>query len=415
MAPLNSTLFEGQNSELLETGILPSQAIRSFIASGKIRSPELIEEKQIQPASIDLRLGSKAYEVRASFLPGRQFIIRKRINDLLIREVDLEPSAVLPKGSVFIVPLLESLDLPSRVSAKANPKSTTGRLDIFTRLITEGGTEFENVRAAYSGELFLEVVSRTFPIVLRKGMCLSQLRFIRGNPPVSDGRLTRLAETEVLAYEDDENKLDPEIDRAALGVRVDLQGNGGSRIVAYKAKHNAPPIDLGKVAYYDIEDFWDVIRSPGQKGMILSPGDFYILASSERISVPPTHAAEMVPFDPSIGEFRIHYAGFFDPGFGYGVSGTKAVLEVRAHEVPIFLDDKQLVGRLKFHKMAASPQKVYGPKIGSSYQQQGLTLSKQFKQEDAQSLIQVSAPSNADPAPADALVDSTLEGRTTMR
>lgn len=378
MAHSNTTLFE-DSAETLETGILPSQTIRAFIANGKIISPVAIAEKQIQPASIDLRLGGKAYEVRASFLPGRQLPTRKKIEDLLIREVDLDPSAVLPRGSVFIVPLIESLDLPSRVSAKANPKSTTGRLDIFTRLITEGGREFENVRAGYSGDLYLEVVSRTFPIVVRKGMSLNQLRFIRGNPPATDGRLSRLAERQPLAYEDNENQIDPFIDRG-LGVTVDLQGSGSSTIVAYRAKHNAPPVDLANVNFYDVEDFWEVIRSPGRKGMILGPGDFYILASSERISVPPTHAAEMVPFDPAIGEFRIHYAGFFDPGFGYGVNGTKAVLEVRAHEVPIFLEDNQLVGRLVYHKMAAAPEKIYGPSIGSSYQQQGLTLSKQFKQ-----------------------------------
>jgi dCTP deaminase len=378
MAPSNTSLFE-DSAEALETGILPSQTIRAFIANGKIISPVAVAEKQIQPASIDLRLGGKALEVRASFLPGRQLPIRKKIDDLLIREVDLEPSAVLPRGSVFIVPLIESLDLPARVSAKANPKSTTGRLDIFTRLITEGGREFENVRAGYSGDLYLEVVSRTFPIVVRKGMSLNQLRFIRGNPPASDGRLLRLAESQPLAYEDDENQIDPQIDRG-LGVTVDLQGSAPSKIVAYRAKHNAPPVDLANVGFYDVEDFWEIIRSPGRKGMILAPGDFYILGSSERISVPPTHAAEMVPFDPAIGEFRIHYAGFFDPGFGYGVNGTKAVLEVRAHEVPIFLEDNQLVGRLVYHKMAAAPEKIYGPSIGSSYQQQGLTLSKQFKQ-----------------------------------
>jgi dCTP deaminase len=185
-------------------------------------------------------------------------------------------------------------------------------------------------------------------------------------------------------YEDDDNPIEPQIDRG-MRVSVDLQGNGRSNIVAYKAKSNAPPIDLDKVSYYDTDEFWEVIRSPGSKGLILNPSDFYILASWEKISVPPTYAAEMVPFDPSIGEFRIHYAGFFDPGFGYGLSGirgTKAVLEVRAHEIPIFLEDRQLVGKLKYHKMAKEPDKIYGPSIGSSYQQQGLALSKQFKREE---------------------------------
>jgi dCTP deaminase len=213
-------------------------------------------------------------------------------------------------------------------------------------------------------------------------MKLTQLRLIRGKSDVSDNMLFRLAEKEQLVYEDDENPLEPQIERG-LRVSVDLQGNG-SNVVAYKAKNNAPPIDLENINFYDVEEFWDVIRGPRLKGLILQPRDFYILASWERVSVPPTYAAEMVPFDPSIGEFRIHYAGFFDPGFGHGlgdIKGTKAVLEIRAHEVPILLEDRQLVGKLIYHKMAQEPDKVYGLSIGSSYQQQGLALSKQFKRE----------------------------------
>jgi dCTP deaminase len=379
------SLFSQSKPEPLATGILPSQTIRTFIDAGKIISPVEVADDQIQPASIDLRLGKVAYEVRASFLPS-QSTIHGKIRDLLIREINLEEtSATFSKNSVFVVPLIESLDLPADVWGQANPKSTTGRLDIFTRLITEPGEEFERVPKGYSGSLNLEIVSRTFPIVVRTGMKLNQLRFIRGNPPSSDGRLARLAGRERLVYyEDDDNPIEPQIDRG-MRVSVDLQGNGRSNIVAYKAKSNAPPIDLDKVSYYDTDEFWEVIRSPGSKGLILNPSDFYILASWEKISVPPTYAAEMVPFDPSIGEFRIHYAGFFDPGFGYGLSGirgTKAVLEVRAHEIPIFLEDRQLVGKLKYHKMAKEPDKIYGPSIGSSYQQQGLALSKQFKREE---------------------------------
>ncbi|HEV8523026.1 MAG TPA: 2'-deoxycytidine 5'-triphosphate deaminase [Terriglobales bacterium] len=373
-------LFSQPKQEPLATGILPSQTIRTFVDTGRITSPVPIAENQIQPASIDLRLGRKAFQISASFLPGRSTIERK-IKDLLIREINLEESAVFEPRSVFIVPLIESLRLPWDVSGKANPKSTTGRLDIFTRLITEPGVEFERVPKGHSGLLYLEVVSRTFPIRVRTGMKLNQLRFIRGNPPSSDGRLAKLAEKEQLAYDDDESPIDPKIERG-LSVSVDLQGNGAN-VVAYKAKSTRHPIDLDKVDCYDIDEFWEIIRSPASKDHTLNPGDFYILASRERISVPPTHAAEMVPFDPSIGEFRIHYAGFFDPGFGYGtqgeIAGTKAVLEVRAHELPILLEDQQLVGKLIYHKMAQVPDKVYGSSIGSSYQKQGLALSKQFK------------------------------------
>jgi dCTP deaminase len=382
----NLELFSGL--EPLATGILPSQTIRSYIFGDnrRIVSPVPIEESQIQPASVDLRLGREAFQVRASFLPGHA-TIQKKLDDLLIRKISLDDSAVFEPRAVFIVPLIESLRLPSDVSGKANPKSTTGRLDIFTRLITATATEFESVPKGYSGPLYLEVVSRTFPIRVRTGMKLNQLRFIRGNPPTSDGRLVKLAEKVTLAYDEYDSPLDPRIERG-LSVSVDLQGDGSS-IVGYKAKRPIPPlssntiIDLGRVNWYDVKEFWEVVPASNTKSHTLEPGDFYILASRERVSVPSTYAAEMVPFDPSFGEFRVHYAGFFDPGFGFGIegeiSGTKAVLEVRAHELPILLEDGQLVGKLIYHKMAQTPDKVYGRSIGSSYQQQGLALSKQFK------------------------------------
>jgi dCTP deaminase len=375
-------------------GILPSQAIRSLVENKRITSSFSIDDSQIQPASIDLRLGREAYQVRASFLPGKS-TISKKIHDLLIQKLDLTGSAVLEPGSVFIVPLLESLNLPADVYGKANPKSTTGRLDIFTRLITEPGQEFELVPRGYSGPLYLEIVSRTFPIIVRSGMKLNQLRFMRGKSDVSDSMLTKLAETERLVYEDDENPLEPEIERG-LSVSVDLQGTGN--IVAYKAKNHAPPLDLQNVNHYEIDDFWEIIRGPLNKGLTLNPRDFYILASWEKVSVPPSYAAEMVPFDPALGEFRIHYAGFFDPGFGHGVSGikgTKAVLEVRAHEVPFLLEDRQLVGKLIYHKMAKEPDKIYGPSIGSSYQQQGLQLSKQFRKAPSEQASSASGPTLA--------------------
>ncbi len=380
-----SQLFPQPKQESLSTGILPSQAIRSFVDNSTINASVPIDSNQIQPASIDLRLGREAFQVAASFLPGRS-TVEKKINDLLIRKISLDESAVFEPRSVFIVPLVESLRLPADISGKANPKSTTGRLDIFTRLITQPGEEFERVPRNYSGPLYLEIVSRTFPIRVRAGMKLNQLRFIKGNPPSSDGRIARLAETKPLAYKEDETPIEePHIERG-LSVSVDLQGNGTS-IVAYKAKSTTHPIDLDHINRYEIDEFWEVIRRPASGEFTLRPGDFYILGSRERISVPPTHAAEMVPFDPSIGEFRIHYAGFFDPGFGYGaqgeIPGTKAVLEVRAHELPILLEDGQLVGKLIYHKMAQVPDKVYGSSIGSSYQKQGLALSKQFRRSSA--------------------------------
>jgi len=361
-------LFPQSNPRPLTTGILPFQEISSYRDSGRISAPLPIDDNQIQPASIDLRLGRVAYQVGASFLPGRS-PIKNKIKDLLIREINLENSAVLEQGSVFIVELLETLRLPSDVAGIANPKSTTGRLDIFTRLITEPGIEFERVPRGYSGSLYLEIVPRTFPLKVRTGMKLNQLRFIRGKPPSTDGRLAKLAEKEQLAFDHEESPIDPKIERG-LSVSVDLQGNG-AEVIAYRAKRTRHAVDLDKIDHYEIADFWEATVASASKEITLQAGDFYILASSERIRVPPTHAAEMVPFDPSLVEF------------GYGadgeIPGTKAVLEVRAHEIPILLEHGQLVGKLIYHKMSQSPDKVYGLSIGSSYQQQGLALSKQFK------------------------------------
>src|SRR5215204_357034 len=363
------------------TGILPSQAICQLITTGRIRSPIEITEEQIQPASIDLRLGPVAYRVQASFLPGRYSTVEKKVRDLQISEVDLTKPTVLEKGCVFIVPLLEELSLPADTVAKANPKSTTGRLDVFTRLITDYGTEFEWVREGYSGKLYAEIVSRTFAVTVVMGTKLNQLRFIRGTPRSTDQMLLDLDEKETLVYEDEDNPGVATIDQG-LRISVDLRGDEDRDIVAHRAKKNAPAIDLSKKGLYNPHEFWEVIRPPRQKWIILDPGDFYLLASRERVRVPPSVAAELIPFDPSMGELRIHYAGFFDPGFGYGVSdilGSKAVLEVRAHEVPVAIEDKQIIGRLIYSRMMAPPNKIYGRSIGSTYQQQASMLSKQFK------------------------------------
>jgi dCTP deaminase len=288
------------------------------------------------------------------------------------------------------------------MTGKANPKSTTGRLDIFVRLMTEGGAQFEEVPKGYSGDLFVEIVPRTFSILVQAGTRLNQLRFWRGNPERDDDDLRRLAqkrqlvyfenqdtprqpphehESRVSSYENGDSSARPLISRG-LHLSVDLQGTPNQNIVAYKAKEECPPIDLSKVGAYQPAQYWDFITSQSTKRLVLKPGEFYLLASKERVSVPPSHAAEMEQYDPSLGEFSVHYAGFFDPGFGYGrdgeIKGTRAVLEVRAHEVPILLEEEQSVGRLVYHKMAGAPDKLYGQAIGSSYQQQGLALSKQF-------------------------------------
>ncbi|HUY14401.1 MAG TPA: 2'-deoxycytidine 5'-triphosphate deaminase [Terriglobia bacterium] len=370
--------------ERRKEGILPSQEIRELIRSGKIRARVEISDDQIQPASIDLRLGNAAYQVRASFLPSVKSLISARIRELLHKEIDLSQPALLSPGCVFIVPLIENLALPSDMSGKANPKSTTGRLDIFTRLMTEGAGTFEVVPEGYSGDLYVEIVPRTFPVIVRAGMKLNQVRFFRGNPQFDDEKLRRLAHKGQLVYAENGDGPTKPVIREGLRVSIDLQGDERESIVAYRAKKQCSPIDLARIGAYDVAEFWDPLQTRDLKGgLVLDPSDFYLLASKERVGVPPEYAAEMEQYDPSIGEFSVHYAGFFDPGFGYGksgeIKGTKAVLEVRAHEVPILLEDRQEVGRLMYLKMAAHPDKLYGQGIGSSYQQQGLALSKQFK------------------------------------
>ena len=366
---------------LYTTGVLPSQKVKALIETGAISACAPFTEEQIQPASIDLRLGRVAYRVQASFLPGRYSTVEKKIQELVMSEIDLKRPTVFEKGCVYIVPLMEELVLPKGISAKANPRSTTGRLDIFTRLLTDYGTEFERVPEGYRGRLYIEVVPRTFTILAREGMRLNQLRFIRGNPPSPDTQLNELNENETLVYLDEDRPGEAQINKG-LRVSVNLQGSHHSEIIGYKAKKNAPVIDLRKANYYDPAEFWDMIYTPKTKGIILNPDDFYILASKEKIRIPPDFAAEMVAYDPSMGEFRIHYAGFFDPGFGYGLSdikGTHAVLEVRSHEVPFLIEDGQIVGRLIYERLLDPSEKVYGTDIGSSYQCQGLSLSKQFK------------------------------------
>jgi dCTP deaminase len=362
------------------SGILPSQTIKDLIAKGTIAVSRPVTDEQIQPASLDLRLGDIAHRVRASFMPGMQGTVENKIKELRMTRVDLTGAAVFEKGCVYIVPLLESLNLPEEISGKANPKSTTGRLDIFTRLLTDYGTEFDRVPAGYKGPLYAEIVSRTFTVGIRAGMRLSQLRFVRGNPLFRDSNISKLDEAETLVYMDEDSPAKALVDRG-LRVTVNLDGEPGE-VVAYKAKKNAPAIELDRINYYSPEEFWEFCYPTPERGLILDPGDFYILASRERVRVPPEFAAEMVPFDPADGEFRIHYAGFFDPGFGYGssdIKGTRAVLEVRAHEVPFLIEHGQLVGRLNYMPLLSKPEKIYGVGIGSSYQQQSLTLSKQFR------------------------------------
>jgi dCTP deaminase len=354
-------------------GILPGEAIRALFAAGAIGAPRTPDADQVQPASLDLRLGEKAYRVRASFLPGPSRSVADRLDTVKLHEFSLTEGAVLEVGCVYIVPLMETLALPADIAAAANPKSSTGRLDVFTRVITDQAREFDTIPAGYHGPLYIEISPRTFPVLVRAGSRLSQMRFRRGEARLDDPALLALHQKETLVAGG------PSISNG-ITVTIDLSGKDG--IVGYRAKRHTAVIDVDKRAVNDPADFWEPITRHKSRELILDPDQFYILVSREAVHVPPDYAAEMVPFDPLVGEFRVHYAGFFDPGFGHsaaGGSGSRAVLEVRSHEVPFILEDGQVVGRLVYERLTERPKKLYGQELGSNYQAQGLKLSKHFR------------------------------------
>jgi dCTP deaminase len=373
-----SESFDGAPGQKISlSGILPGQIIRSMIECGEVWSQGTIEEEQIQPASLDLRLSDIAYRIRASFLPS-EGSVKEKLTELALHKIDISDGAVLETGCVYLVPLMEALSLPERITAISNPKSSTGRVDVFTRLICDGSHEFDKVPGGYKGHLWLEISPRTFPVIVRQGTRLNQMRFRRGRTTSSDTELKRLHSEEGIVYN---GKADI---AEGLAISVNLNGNSENEIVGYKAKRHAGLIDLDKPNKYSVSKFWDPVFINDENRIILDPGEFYILASHESIAVPPSHAAEMVPFNPSIGEFRVHYAGFFDPGFGHGSSdrqGSKAVLEVRGYDVPFILEHNQIVGRLMYEKLTEFPEKFYGSSIGSNYQKQSLKLSKHFIQD----------------------------------
>jgi dCTP deaminase len=355
-------------------GILPAEQIAGLFAAGAIVAPAAPDADQIQPASLDLRLGEVAHRMRASFLPGPTMTVEDRLATLALHELPLAGGAVLEPGSVYIVPLQESLALPADTAAATNPKSSTGRLDIFTRVITDRAREFDTVAAGYRGQLYIEISPRTFPVVVRGGSRLSQIRFRRGN--------ARLDDAELLTLHRETPLVDGEISIGnGVMLSIDLEAKEGS-VVGYRAKRHTGLVDVDRRNGYDVLDYWDPILARGRRELILDPDQFYILVSREAVHVPPDYAAEMVPFDPLVGEFRVHYAGFFDPGFGHspaGGAGSRAVLEVRSHEVPFVLEHGQSVGRLVYEHMIARPKVLYGASLSSNYQGQGLKLSKHFR------------------------------------
>ncbi|MCX7323460.1 MAG: 2'-deoxycytidine 5'-triphosphate deaminase [Hyphomicrobiales bacterium] len=354
-------------------GIQSDDIIAGMVEAGVIRPGQPLVAGQIQPSSLDLRLGARAWRVRASFLPGRDRLLMTRLDQVALHEIDLTRGAVLETGCVYIAELLEGLSLPRGLAAAANPKSSTGRLDVFTRVITDRSAEFDVVEEGYHGPLYIEISPRTFPVLVRTGSRLSQIRFRAGGARLTDAELMAVHGRETLVA-----SAEPNI-QGGVAVSVDLAGFEG--VVGYRAKRFTGLIDVDRVGAYRVHEFWERLDADGSGSLILDPGQFYILASKEAVHVPPDYACEMTPFDALVGEFRVHYAGFFDPGFGHagaGGAGARAVLEVRSRDVPFILEDGQVVGRLVYEHMAKRPRALYGADLKSNYQGQSLKLSKHF-------------------------------------
>ena len=355
------------------TGVLPAQALRALIETGALSADPAILDAQVQPASLDLRLGTIAYRVRASFLAGQGRKVADRLAEFEMHRVDLTHGAVLEKGCVYVIPLMEHLDLPAGITAVANAKSSTGRLDLLTRTITDGGTEFDRIPEGYEGPLYAEVCPKSFSVLVRPGMRLNQIRFRNGQAVLTDTELTALNAHEPLVSGE-------AMISEGLGFSVDLRPAEGN-LVGYRAKPHTGVIDLDRIGHYPASDFWEDVHTDEGR-IILDPGAFYILVSREAVTIPPDYAAEMAPYLAMVGEFRVHYAGFFDPGFGHaaaGGAGSRGVLEVRCHEAPFVLEHGQVVGRLVYERMAERPDALYGQTIKSNYQGQGLKLAKQFR------------------------------------
>ncbi|MFP3920427.1 MAG: 2'-deoxycytidine 5'-triphosphate deaminase [Dichotomicrobium sp.] len=365
---------EVRNGPDAASGLLPCQALDALIAAGHITADTPIGGAQVQPASLDLRLGGHAWRVRASFLPGNRLTVEEGLSRFGLHRIDLSGGAVLETGCVYVVPLQEALALPAAVSASANPKSSTGRIDVFTRIISDRARAFDQVPAGYRGPLYAEICPQTFPVLVRAGSRLAQMRFRRGASETSDAALTALHAQERLV------STQADIDRG-LALSVDLAGEEPGAVIGYRAKRYTGVVDIDAAGACAVEDFWEPLTASREPSLILDPDQFYILASKEAVHVPPTHAAEMIPFNPLVGEFRVHYAGFFDPGFGHteaGGAGSRVVLEVRSHKVPFMLEDGQIVGRAVYEHLTETPTRLYGEGIGSHYQAQRLKLSKHF-------------------------------------
>jgi dCTP deaminase len=372
------------------TGVFASQQLRHALAKGWITTstPYSIPPETIQPASIDLRLGEYAWPLRCSFLPDSGSSVEEKVQDLKFeKHIDLRDGATLERDRPYLVPLIEELRLPGDIRGKANPKSSTGRLDVFTRVITDRNHRFDEILPGYRGKLYLEVVPRSFAIKVQTGLALNQLRLVSGDARMTDEALRGVHEEFPLLYSDAHPLRGSELSLSdGLFLSLDLAGLPGTT-VGYRAKRNSLPIDLTRIRYYAWRDYWDVVTPESGQRIVLEPEVFYLLLSAEGVCIPPEYAAEMLAYDPTAGELRTHYAGFFDPGFGFSrgskPQGTRAALEVRARDVSFMVEHRQPVCKLAFERMAAVPDVLYGEDLGSSYQGQISMLSKHFTEQTA--------------------------------
>ncbi len=365
-------------------GVFSAQSLRRAIDLDWITSGlSLREPGRIQPASLDLRLGEVAWRLRCSFLPDRSSTVEEKLQDLALEEVDLVRGAFLERNRPYLIPLAEELALPEHVRARTNPKSSTGRLDVFTRVITDRNNRFDEIHAGYHGRMYLEVVPRSFAIQVQRGIALNQLRLIAGDHVLGDDDL-RNADPELpLLYRDGAPVPAAELPLSnGLFLSLDLRASA-DRPVGFRAKRTSLQIDVSEIRRYDWRDYWEPVRPEKDGRVILEPEEFYLLLSREGVCIPPTLAAEMAAYDPTAGELRTHYAGFFDPGFGFESGGSRAALEVRARDVPFMVEDGQPVCKLTFEGMDARPDLLYGEDLASNYQGQETMLSKHFTDQTA--------------------------------
>ncbi len=379
----SAALGEAAGGPARSSGVLPSQRLRDAVACDWIiADPWKIPSESIQPASVDLRLGDHAWALRCSFLPDNDSTVEQKIEELAFERIDLRDGATLERDRPYLVPLIEELRLPSEIRAKANPKSSTGRLDVFTRVLTDRNHRFDEIPAGYRGRLYLEVVPRTFAIRVKTGLALNQVRLMHGDGRLGDEELIALHRRCPLLYRGSRPVPDSQLSLAdGLFLSLDVSGSAES-IVGYRAKKNSLPIDLTRAGALRWQDFWEPVHPEAGGRIVLEPEVFYLLLSAEGVSIPPSYAAEMLAYDPTAGELRTHYAGFFDPGFGYSrkqrVHGSRAALEVRARDVSFMVEHGQPVCKLAFERMTDEPDVLYGEDVGSNYQGQQTMLSKHF-------------------------------------